>query len=514
MNGAAFDTIVVGAGHNGLVCAAKLARAGQKVLVLEARDHVGGLCSTREFAPGFHASSAHVLYGMPEELIRELELDRHGLRYAARGLPTIALGPERSLRIDADRLMNAAASDTARWPAFASELSRFGRFLSHALKAAPPRLGVEKDRWALAHLGLRLRLLGRRDMREFLRIIGMNVHDLATDEFSDPLLKAALGFDATLGTNFGPRSPGTVLTLLHRWAIASMNPMGLTLPVGGMGTVTRALLGSAEAAGATVRTGTPVRRFIVADDRVVGVELASGESWMAKTVVSNADPRRTFFDLLGTEHLDTGFVRRVDHYRCRGLTARLNLALDRLPTFRHVDAVDHGARILIAPTLEDIEKAFDASKYGELPPHPVLEVLLPTVHDASLAPEGRHILSANVQFAPTQTKNGWAEDREPFLRTVLATLESYAPGLGASIIAEELLTPADLENDHGVTGGHWHHGELAFDQFLMVRPVPGAAQYATPISGLYLCGAGSHPGGGVTGLPGRLAAERILRDAR
>jgi len=512
---AAFDTIVVGAGHNGLVCAAKLARAGQRVLVLEARAHVGGLCAAHEFAPGFHSSAgAHALYGLSQDLIKELELERHGFRYAAHGLATVSVGSEGRVRIEGDRVSNVPSDDAAQWPIFAGRMARFARFLSHVLKTTPPRLGVESDRWALASLGLRLRLLGRRDMREFLRIVGMNVYDLATDEFASPLLNGALGFDATLGTNFGPRAPGTVLTLLHRWATASMSPMGLALPAGGMGTLARALSSSAEASGATVRTSAPARRFIVTDDRIVGVELQSGETVMAKRVVSNADPRRTFFDLLGTEHLDTGFVRRVDHYRSRGLTARLNLALDRLPTFRHLDAPDHGARILIAPTLDDIERAFDASKYGELPEHPVLEVFLPTVHDPSLAPAGRHVLSANVQFAPTQSKNGWAADRGTLLRTILATLEAHAPGIGTSVVAEELLTPADLESEYGAAGGHWHHGELAFDQFLMVRPVPGAAQYATPVAGLYLCGAGSHPGGGVTGLPGRLAAERILRDAR
>jgi phytoene dehydrogenase-like protein len=519
--GTRFDCIVVGAGHNGLVCAAYLARAGRRVLVLEARDLVGGAAVSREFAPGHRVSAgAHLLHLLPRALERELGLAQHGLDYAARGLPTTALseaGAPLPLGREGGAALEALSPrDAAAYPAFVTRLQRFARALYPLLDSIPPRLGTASwsDRLALVKLGWRIRTLGRRDMREFLRIIGMNAYDLISDEFETPLLKGALGFDAVLGTNFGPRAPGTVLTLLNRLAAESAaGPAPLSQPRGGMGSVTAALAKACAAAGATLRTGARVAQIRVENDRVIGVALDSGETLDAPEVLSSADARRTFLTLLGPRHLDTGFVRRVDHLRSRGLAAKLHLALDRAPAFKGLAPAALGGRLLIAPSLDYLERAWNHSKYGECSAAPALEVTVPTVHDPALAPPGRHVLSAIVQYVPYAPAGDAATARERAREAALATLEAHAPGLRASVTASEFLTPADLEREFGMSGGHWHHGELAFDQFYLVRPVPGAAQYRTPVAGLYLCGASAHPGGGVMGLAGRNAARALLRGA-
>ena len=512
------DCIVIGAGHNGLVCAALLARSGRRVLVLEAAGQVGGAAVTREFAAGFRVSAgAHLLHLMPAMLLAELELERHGLTYAARALPSTALirGAE-PLALDAAGIAARSARDAAAWTTFGARLERFAAVLYAVLAAEPPRLGRESwsDALSFARLGWRLRRRGRRDLRELLRIIGMNVYDLLEDEFETAALKGALGFDAVLGSNYGPRAPGTVLTCLYRLAAewgAGARPgrPSLALPAGGLGALSAALARAATAAGATIRTGAVVARIRVRDDRAAGVELASGEVLDARTVVSSADPKTTFLGLLGTEYLDTGFVRRVDHSRALGVAAKLHLALERLPEFPGLTRTALGGRLLIAPSLQYIERAWNHVKYGESSAAPVLELTLPSLHDPSLAPAGRHVLSAIVQYAPYRPAGGWDSERPRLLRALIELLDAHAPGLKSSISAAELLTPADLEREFRIAGGHWHHGELAFDQFWMVRPFPGAAQYRTPLAGLYLCGAGCHPGGGVMGLAGRNAARVV-----
>ena len=521
MSARAYDCIVVGAGHNGLVCATYLARAGKRVLVLEAKESVGGAAVSREFAPGYRVSAgAHLLHLLPRALEEELQLARHGLEFAARALPTTALseaGEPLALGPGAPAaLAPRSARDAAALPAFVTRMTRFARALYPLLDSVPPRLGTDAwaDRLALAKLGWRIRTLGRRDMREFLRIIGMNAYDLLSDEFETPLLKGALGFDAVLGTNFGPRAPGTVLTLLNRLAAESaVGSAPLSQPRGGMGSLALALARACGAAGATVRTGARVARIRVENDRVAGVELDTGEAIDAPEVLSSADAKSTFLRLLGTRHLDTGFVRRVDHLRSRGLAAKLHLALDRLPGFRGVEPGALAGRLLIAPSLDYVERAWNHSKYGECSPAPAIEITVPTVADPALAPAGRHVLSAIVQYVPYAPAGDAAAARERAREAALAALEAHAPGLRASVTASEFLTPADLEREFGMSGGHWHHGELAFDQFYLVRPVPGAAQYRTPVAGLYLCGASAHPGGGIMGLAGRNAARALLRGA-
>ena len=522
MNAAArarFDSIVVGGGHNGLTCAAYLARGGRRVLVLEAADRVGGAAVTREFAPGFKVSAcAHLLHLMPSALIRDLGLEAHGLQLAARNLPTVALAADgRHLSFGPGNLAELAAhsgTDAAALTDWQALLKRFARALHPVLTETPPRLGTDawRDRAALLGLGWRIRRLGRHDMRELLRIGGMCVYDLLEDRFTLPLLKGALALDAVLGTNYGPRSPGTVLSLLYR-AAASGGADCLALPRGGLGAVSAALARAAAAAGAEIRTGAPVVRIQVRDDRVAGVVLASGEEIAATTVVSSADPKSTFLGLLGAEHLDAGFVRRVSQVRSRGLTAKLHLALERLPQFPGLGEEQLRGRLLVAPSADYIERAYNHAKYDEYSRAPMLEITIPTLTDPGLAPAGRHVMSVIVQYAPHSPGAGWAGQRQSFTDRIIDTLAAHAPQLRDDIRASELLTPVDIEREFRISGGHWHHAELALDQFLMVRPVPGAAQYRTPVPGLFLSGAGCHPGGGVMGLPGRNAAQQVLRKA-
>jgi phytoene dehydrogenase-like protein len=511
---ARYDCIVVGAGHNGLVCATLLARAGRKVLVLEAASQVGGAAVTRVFAPGFRVSAgAHLLHLMPAQLLRELRLEQYGLGWAGVGLPSTALLPDGPpLPLGAD-LCGAEAPAHA---AYAARMRRFAAALAPILASVPPRLGTDGwgDRLALLRLGWQIRKLGKTDMRELLRIGGMNVYDLLEEHFASAALQGALGFDAVLGTNFGPRSPGTVLTLLYRLAAESAaGPAALAQPRGGLGAVCDALAKAAAAAGATLRTDAPVARILVENDCASGVVLESGEEFSSGTVISNADPKTTFLRLLGARHLDTGFTRRVTNLRSRGLAAKLHLALTEAPRFTGLGADRLRGRLLIAPSLQHIEHAYNHAKYGEFSAAPVMEITVPTQNDPELAPRGQQVLSVIVQYAPYALKAGWEAERARFTDLCIDTLERYAPGLRQSIVGTELLTPLDMEREFRISGGHWHHGDLAFDQFLMVRPVPGATQHRTPLAGLYLCGAGCHPGGGVMGIAGRNAAAQVLRQA-
>jgi phytoene dehydrogenase-like protein len=437
---ARYECIVVGGGHNGLVCATYLARAGRSVLVLEAAERVGGGAVTREFTPGFKVSAcAHLLHLMPQSLIRELSLGAHGLRLVADRMPTTALsedGYPLSLDLANPGSLEARSSpDAMAYPTYRALMERFAAALQPMFETAPPRLGTDswRDRLSLLRLGLRLRTLGRHDMRELLRIGGMCVQDLLDEYFETPLLKGALGFDAVLGSNFGPRSPGSVFTLLFRMAAARAAGGTLTLPTGGLGALSDALAKAAIDAGVVIRTDAPVERILVRNDRAAGVRLESGESLSAGIVISNADPKTTFLRLLGTEHLDAGFVRRVTHLRARGLAAKLHLALERPPVFRGLEEGALRGRLLVAPSLEYVERAFNHSKYGEFSLAPTLEVTVPSVVDASLAPAGNHVLSAVVQYVPYKlAAGGWDQERERFTSLLIDLLEGYAPGLRAS----------------------------------------------------------------------------------
>jgi len=513
-----YQSIIIGAGHNGLVCAAYLARAGNSVLVLDANGWLGGAASTQSFYPGFRLSRvAHLLHALPQNLISELQLHQHGLQFASSNMATYALSTQRlPLRLHNGHIENLPdeyAQDQVRYHAFVKQMNRFAAVIQSLNSKMPSRVipATWRERLDLLRVGLKLRLLGRRDMREFLRIAGMNVYDLLEERFQSPELKGALALDATLGAEHGPRSPGTVLNYLHRWAgLRNAGSNGIAQVSGGMGALSEAVALSAKHAGTEIRLNTAVKRILVESDRAVGVELENGEQIYANQVVSNADPKTSYLNLLGPRHLDTEFVRRIKHYRCKGLTAKLHLALNSLPTFSQLPVAALSQRLIIAPSLDYVEQAFNPSKYGELPPEPVLEITLPSVADSSLAPCGQHVLSAIVQYVPYELREAPAEIKKQFVGQLLALLERYAPGISAQVIHAELLLPADLEQQFHLHGGHWHHGALTFDQFFFTRPIPGAAQYQSPVAGFYLCGAGNHPGGGVMGIAGQLAARRIL----
>jgi phytoene dehydrogenase-like protein len=512
--------IVIGAGHNGLVCAAYLARAGRQVTVLEAADQVGGAAVTREIARGFRVSAcAHICYQLDSSIVRELQLESHGLKWARQGLKTIALAPSgEHLVLDGAEADSPALPDADRkaYAEYHARMLKFARVLAKQHHRTPPRIGGggRPDLITGAMIGLDIRRLGRGSMREFLRIAGINIYDVLEEKFDSPLLKGALAFDAVLGTNLGPRSNNSVLALLHRLSGQAQGGAGPSQPEGGMGAVSEALAAAARAAGATIRVNSPVARVTLDGDRVSGVELDDGEKLVAATVISNADPSRTLLGLLGARHLETGFVHRVRHIRTKGMAAKLHLALEAMPTIARLPSELAGERLVIAPDLGYIEHAFDHAKYGQCSPEPALEVTFPSVHDKSLAPAGKHVLSAIVQYAPFDPRASGDTARKELLDHTLAVLERAAPGLRRQVIASELLLPADIEREFRITGGHWHHGELALDQILMLRPVPGAAQYAMPVSGLWLCGAGCHPGGGVMGAAGRNAAKAVLATER
>ena len=512
-----YDAIIIGAGHNGLVCATYLAKAGRKVLMLEANEQVGGAAITRSFAEGYSVSAgAHLLHLLHGQIVSDLNLTGHGLKMAARGLKTVALSTDaRHLLLDRDVISGdgLAEGEAEAYRDFQQKLRRFAKIVQKTFMTRPPRL-VHKNRqdlMTLARLGLSVRMLGREDMRELLRIGATNIYDVLQEDFQSELLKGALGFDAVLGSNMGPRSPNSVLSYLYRMTgQVGENDSAISVPVEGMGNVTVALRNAAEAAGVEIRTGVAVDRVLLDVDKVTGLETADGEKIECDLLVSNTDPKTTFLKLVGARNLETGFARRVDNIRMKGKAAKLHLALDSLPTFTGLEEQQLGERLIIAPSLHYLEQAFDHSKYGEYSSAPAMEISIPTVHDASLAPAGKHVLSAIVQYAPYDLRVGWESHREPFKQLVLDKLAEYAPGIQEQLVHSELLTPQDIEAEFNIHGGHWHHGEYTLDQFMMLRPVPGAAQYSTPVQGLYLCGAGSHPGGGVMGLAGRNASTEII----
>ena len=498
-----YDAIIIGAGTNGLACAARLAASGRKVLVLEAGATAGGGANTVEFAPGFRVSGlAHLYQGLDPRVAVGMKLDLA----QTSNLATTALSAS------GDHLTIQGASlsggpDVAAYLALHKRLTAFAGVLAPFRGLTPPRIakGVGNDYLRLAKLGLGLRMLGKEEFREFLRMILINVADVLDDDLTDDRLKGVLAFDATLGAWLGPRSPNSLILLLNRLSMGA----AFSIPKGGMGAVAAAMVGAVEAAGVAVRVNAPVARIIVDGDRAVGVTLALGEDLRAETVISAINPRTTFQNLVGPQHLDAGFFKRTHHIRSRGGAAKLHLSLKGTPDFRGATLK---SRLVIAPSIRVVEDSFNAVKYGEVPLQPVLEVILPSAHEPDFASDGCHTLSAIVQFAPHAPKDGHAAARAQMLENSLAVLETYAPGIRGMIIHSELLMPYDIEARYGMVGGNWHHGELAVEQMLFLRPLPEAAQYSTPLPGLWLAGAGNHPGGGITGAAGWNAAERILRE--
>ena len=513
------DVIVIGGGHNGLVCATMLAKSGRKVLVLEAASELGGAARTEEFAPGFRVSSiAHLLNRLHPEVVKALELEKHGLGFVLpEPISSLSLsakdGPLILAGAYGESLVGASRTEQAAWKELRAQLFRYAGILKPFLSRRPPDLhGMSlSETFALGQSALALKRLGKEDMRDFLRVILMNVADLLDEQLTDNRLKGLLAFDAVVGSHLGPRSPTSLLGLYYRLAgEIGGQPGAQIVPKGGMGEIVAAIAASAAKAGVTVRTDAAVNKIRVDNGRAISVMLENAEEITAHTIVSAADPFTTFLHMVGPRELDTGFVRKVKNIRNHGDAAKLHLALDRPPRFSGVDASGHRGRLVIAPSTDHVERAFNPAKYGEFSPEPVLEVTLPSLADPSLAPDGACVLSAVVQYAPYKLREGWERGKPKFFKAIMDLLERYAPGIGKNTRHVQLLTPVDIEQRYRMPGGHWHHGELQADQMLMSRPVFGAEGYATPIDGLFLCGAGSHPGGGVSGAPGLNAARRIM----
>jgi phytoene dehydrogenase-like protein len=516
MSSTTYDIIIVGGGHNGLVCAAYLARSGQQVLVLEANDQVGGAAVTERLSEGKRVSScAHYLNQLNTKVARDLKLSVHGLEMAARNASTIALDASgHHLCIDSHTITGNAISqqDAASYTRFMALMREYAKTLRFLVDGPPIDIFAPDwdDKLAAIKLGWNLRFgLGAEKMSEFLRMVGMNIHDVLNDEFDDARLKGVLAFDAILGSHAGPRSPGSILTFLYR--LAAGDEGALHIPKGGMGSVTQAIARSAIDLGAEIRTSARVSGVNVENCAVTGVTLEDGEVIAARKVASNADPKTTVMDLVGARNFEADFVHRIHHVRMRGTAAKLHIALQGLPEFTGLDKRALKHRLVIAPDVDEVERAFNHVKYGEASERPMMEISIPSTVDETLADQG-HVMTATVQYAPYDLKGGWTEAaRSTFLASCINRIADYAPDIRDQIEHVELITPTDLESRYGMRGGNWHHGELTLDQTVMLRPVPGASRYALPVGGLYLCGAGAHPGGGVMGAAGRNAAQAILK---
>jgi len=517
-----YDAIIIGAGHNGLVAAATLAAAGQRVLVLEGRDTLGGAAGTEAVWPGYRVDSGATDAALfQDEIVQKLDLTRHGLTFETH--PALLFAPQpdgRALTLWRDEARTVAeiarfsARDAERWPAFARQVTRMAGLLRGMLLLAPPDLSALRggDLMGWAPLALRLKRLGGDDMMELMRVLPMAARDYLDEWFESDALKGALGGSAVVGATLGPRGAGTNLGFFYQ------NLGGLLeqrFVAGGMGRLAEALATAARERGATIRTGAAVARVLVEGDpepAAVGVELAGGETIRAAVVLSNADPRRTLFDLVGPQHLEPETMRHVRNIIYRGSVARVNLAVRGLPAFAGAgDPAQLGGRIRVSPSLDYLERAYDAAKYGRFSEHPYLEIVIPTLRDPSLAPAGHHLLTVTALYAPYALRDGdWDGQSAAFGEVVLDTLESVAPGLRASVAHCQVVTPLDLERRYGLTEGSIYHGQMGLDQMLVMRPIPGWSRYETPLRNLYLCGAGAHPGGGVTGAPGYNAARAVL----
>jgi phytoene dehydrogenase-like protein len=524
------EILIVGGGHNALVTAFYLAKKGLKPLILERRAIIGGCAVTEEFHPGFRCSTVAHAGGPPlASIVKDMQLARHGLQKLESPVRVFAPEPDgRALTLYTDTQRSVAdiqkfsAKDAASYADFAQGLARASGIVEQILELTPPVIEKpsNEDLWKLLKIGRKVRGLGKKEMMRLIRWGPMAAADFVAEFFETDLLRAAIAARGIFGAAMGPWSAGSTALLLLR-AAADPFPVGNSaMPRGGMGALTAAMAAAAKEAGAEIRTGAEVSQILVKDGRVTGVALSGGEEIAAKAVISGADPRRTFLGLLDPVHLPPSFVVKMQNYRSKGTAAKLNLALDALPSFTALKNSAEGSaalagRIHIGPGIDYLERAFDDSKYGDFSRAPYLDISIPTISDPSLAPAGKHVMSIYMQFAPYKLKQGdWAQQRDALRDTIIKTLAVYAPDLSSKILAAQIITPKDLEDTYGLTGGHPFHGELALDQLFTMRPLLGWARYSTPIKGLFLCGNGTHPGNGVTGASGHNAAREILKDLR
>jgi len=523
------DVIIVGGGHNGLVTAYYLAKAGFKPLVLERRGQVGGSAVTEEFHPGFRCSTlVHNLGPLRADVVRDMQLERHGLKITTPEVSTASLLPDgRALVLYTD--LNKATQEIAQWSEkdstgyveFGKALGKIGKVIGEALSLTPPNIDnpTSGDLWGMLKTGRSIRKLGKKDMYRVLRWGPMAVADLVAEFFETEPLRATIAARGIFGTFLGPWSAGSALVLLLR-AAADPTPAGqVQFTAGGAGAVTQAMAEAAKQAGAEIRANAEVAEIRVKDGAATGVVLASGEEITAKAIVSNADPKRTLMRLVDPIHLAPDFVQKIKNYRSMGTVAKVNLALSGLPGFTALKSKGNGnllaGRIQISPEIDYLERAFDESKYGNFSRAPYLEITFPSLSDPSLAPAGQHVMSIYMQYAPYKLKDGdWESERTALGESVVKTIAQYAPNLPQTILRHQIITPKDLEDTYGLTGGHIFHGELALDQFFTMRPLLDWARYQTPIERLFLCGSGTHPGTGLTGGSGANAAREIIKNLR
>ena len=514
------DVVVIGAESNALTAAAYLARARKQVLILDPADASGS--PNTELAPDFTIEPAAPPGWISAELRRELDLDRHGLELLAPETSIISAGDDgeplvlwRDQQRTVEAIQRRSPRDAERWRTFASRMEKLAGFLGWMYQRTPPRLkgGGLSDWLDLAALGRRARTLGKADVIELARVLPTPVADVIEDTFHDARIKALLAAGAVAGIQQGPRSGGTTFAWLHHHVGAEAGAVGMRQRVrGGSAGLAGAIGSSARSAGAEIRFGAPVAAVKLANGRAAAVVLESGEELDAACVLSGLGIRRTLLDLVGAASLDPELVRAIQNIRYRGVVARVHLALDGLPRFRGIPDDGRDGALSVTPDLDGIERAYDHAKYGRESTDPLLDVRIPSIADATLAPPGRHVMSISVQYAPYRLRDGvWdARRRDALADRVIARLSAVAPDLSSHVLHRLVLSPTDLADRYGLPEGSIEHGELALDQALFMRPVPECSRYRTPIEGLYLCGDDMHPGRGVAGGAGRLAARAVL----
>ncbi len=523
MSASTYDAIVIGGGHNGLVNAAYLARAGKRVLVLERRHVVGGAAVTEEVHPGFKYSvCSYVVSLLRPEIIRDLDLSRHGLEILPLESTMTPMPNGDYLARWADRdqtrreLYRHSPRDADAYDDFGSLMYQLAFAVKPILEMIPPdptSVSV-RDLRALFRLGRHFQSLGAQRFHELHKLMTMSAADYLAEWFETDVLKATLSASGIIGTFLGPRSPGTAYVLLHHY-MGELDGVfrAWGFAKGGTGAVSEAIAASAQSFGAEVRLESTVQEVTVRDGRAVGVVLQNGDEYAAKLVVSALDPRRTFLGLLDRSHLPEDLLTDIERFRIRGSSGKVNLALDALPDFTCLPGTGphHRGAISISPSIDYLERAYDDAKYGAFSRRPYVDMIMPSMIDPSMAPPGKHVMSCFVQYAPFALNGGWSpERREAFGDAVIDAIAEYAPNLKDIILHRQVVTPADMEMEFGLTEGNIFHGELALNQLFFLRPTAEWARYTTPIAGYYQCGSGTHPGGGITGQPGRLAALKIL----
>ncbi|HKQ52869.1 MAG TPA: NAD(P)/FAD-dependent oxidoreductase [Pyrinomonadaceae bacterium] len=520
-----YNAIVIGGGHNGLVNAAYLARAGKKVLVLERRHVLGGAAVTEEVFPGFKFSvCSYVVSLLRPEIIRELDLPRHGLEILPLdGTFTPMLDGDYLWRVnDHARTRREIARhsklDAEAYDEYGKAMVEMGRFVKPILGMTPPdptSLNVKglKD---LLFLGRRFQQLPLEDKYNQVQLMTMSAVDFLDRWFETDVLKATMSASGIIGTFLGIRSPGTAYVLLHHYMgeiDGAFRSWGLAR--GGTGAISNSIADAAREAGTEIRTQAAIARIILKNGRAVGVALENGDEIYADVVSSSVDPRLTFMKMVGEEHLPDEFVGDIRRYKFRGSSGKVNLALNGLPSFTCLPGAGPHLRgaVSISPSIEYMERAYDDAKYGRFSRRPYIDMVIPSLTDPSVAPPGKHVMSCFVQYAPYHLKEGtWDERREEFGDTVVNTIAEFAPNISELILHRQVLTPLDLEREFGLSEGNIFQGELSLEQLFFLRPAPGWAQYRTPIRGLYMCGSATHPGGGIMGAPGRNAALKLLGD--